>query len=585
MMFAGTSLSAWGLGSIMQDPGAITDPTSLQAILTEINGVDHRAFVQMNSLSIQDTLGQPVTASFTILNPSIAPAEGETIRVLFHSQVIFSGTIDRVGKTTSGLQVFSYRCECKDFSQVLERRIIRRNFTDVTVQSLLDSLLDNELTGELLTLGTIDSRATLPLVDAQNARAFDVCRTVAGTTGQTFYVDYDRSIQMRSTTVSASPLLLTESVVEIDGTTVQSDRETYRNHQTVVVTGTPANTTTEALSVIVERKSTNQIALRQEIEGGTGRYDAIDEVTHPTSNDPVKLALMGVGYANLRLALSGTLRQTVQCKVRSYGFRAGQVASVNLPTFGLIGTYVIQRVTIREENGVSLVHTLELTSSSLQQRAYESWLSIVKAGKVTVQLPGFVAENLETFITTGSDTWTVPAGVTLVEVTCYGAGGGGGGASQSWTQNFGTCYNTQNPVGGHAGDGGKAVTVVEVVEGQVLDIVVGAAGTPGINGSKQFYSWPSPGDCTAQVTATGGVDGGFSLVQAVGVTVCQGNGGFKGTPAVIIYDVSITAGVDGADGSGLGDGVTLGGGSVGGVRGVVGVAPTGGLDGKVEVRW
>lgn len=41
MIFGGTALADVPLGSVLQDPGTITDPTSFQAITTELNGVSN----------------------------------------------------------------------------------------------------------------------------------------------------------------------------------------------------------------------------------------------------------------------------------------------------------------------------------------------------------------------------------------------------------------------------------------------------------------------------------------------------------------------------------------------------------------
>ncbi|HLZ35787.1 MAG TPA: hypothetical protein VKP13_17430 [Nitrospira sp.] len=566
MMFGGGGLSSVGLGSISQDPGAIIDPTSLRPILTEINGIDARDRIQPDSIQIDDTLGQPVSASFIMVNPGSIPIVGDTIRILFYSHVIFAGTIDRVEKSTDDLAAFHYRCDCLDWSQVLIRRQLRRNFTNLPVQNILDSILDNELAEESLTIGTIDSRSSLPLVDAENARVFDVCREMAGATGQTFYVDYDKSIQMRSTSVEAAPLVLDEDHVEVQGTRVQTDREAYRNVQIVVVTGTPPDKNTDAMTVIVERTNDDQIAARQAIEGGSGRYEEIEEVTHPISNDGVELALLGIGYARLRLATSGTTRQTVRGQVRGYGFRAGQLASVNLPTFGIVGTFVIQKVSIQEQAAQYLLHQLELTSSSLQQRAYEAWLSVVKKGKVTIQLPGSLTNNLETFNTPGGYTWTVPAGVTSVEVTCIGASGGGGGQRNT---NLATPTN-----GGKGGDSGKAVTILSVSPGEILSLTIGAAGLAG-----------SAGYAHLGIVATDGTDGGLSSVARASLIVCQGNGGTKG-----IHATSAGNGADGTPGSGIGDAISTGGGKVGGAGGIGQKGGDGtnagpGSDGLVKIRW
>lgn len=567
MQFAAGTFAGDSFGSIMLDPGAIVDPTSLRPILTELNGVDVRAFVAMDSLRIQDTLGQPVTANFMMVNPTTIPVLGDKVRIFYHSQLIFSGTIDHVQKQSPDLSTFQYQLDCLDWSQTLFRRKLRRNFINLPIQNILDSILDNELIGETLTIGTIDSRATMPLVDSRNARVFDVCRDMAGATGQTLYVDFDQTIQMRSTSVPVAPLTFSEANVLLDGMQSTVDRETYRNVQTVVVTGTPPQNV-DALVTTQQRTNTDQIAARAAIEGGAGIYEEVEEITHPTSNDGAEIALLGISYARLRLATSGTHRVTVRAQVRGYGFRAGQIATVNLPTFGLVGTYIVQRVSISEVAGVHLFHDLELTSSSLQQRAYESWLSIVKGGKVTVQMPGSLTNNLVTFTTPGADTWTVPAGITSAEFSSVGASGGGGG------QFNGTAFLAFATNGGKGGDSGKAISIRDVIAGQIYDVVVGSAGIKGTLGS-----------LSPPVTGTDGTTGGLSSVSLSATIISQGNGGGGGKHGVLG-----SSGQAGTAGSGVGDAVSVGGGRIGGAGGIGsnggnGTNPTNGQDGRVEIAF
>lgn len=567
MQFGAGSCAGVSLGSVMQDPGAIVDPTSLRPILTEINGVDARASIKMDSLRIQDTLGQPVTAAFVMVNPDSPPVVGDKVRIFYHSQLIFAGTMDHIDKSSPDLSTVEYAVDCLDKTHTLIRRKVSRNFTDVPIPNVLDSLLDNELADEELSIGTIESRSTLPLVDSRHGKALDILRDMGAATGQTFYLDFDGSIQMRSTLVEAAPLVLSEANVLLEGTTSSSDRETYRNVQKVLVTGTPAVKSQDALTTMQERRNEDQIAARQAIEGGSGIYEEVEEITHPTSNDGAEIALLGISYARLRLATSGTPRTTVRCQVRGYGFRAGQVATVDLPTFGLSGTFAIQRVTIREQAGTLLFHDLELTTSSLQQRAYESWLGIVKGAKVTVQVPGSLTSNLQTFNTPGSTTWTVPAGITMVEFTCVGGSGGGGGGDYGYSGISGWFWLGD---GGAGGNSGKAVSIIAVTPGETLDIFIGSAGIAGSNGV--------PGVFPSYTASVSGTDGTASWVKRSGVTLGQGDGGGAGVNYV-------AGGANGATGSGIGDAVSVGGGRAGGARGANGSAPGPGEDGYVTIQW
>jgi hypothetical protein len=578
MQFASGGLGSVALATILQDPGASNDE-ALSPIVTTLNSMDIRDQLMVETLRIDDTLGQPVTASFVLKNSLVEI--GDVVQIRYFSQVIFAGFIDRIQRTSPDLDTVFYDCQCLDWSRILLRRKIRRNFTNATVQSIVESILDIELFGEGLTMGTIDARAILPLVETKNAKVFDVLRSVAAAAGQSFYVDYDQTIQMRSTTVPQAPLLVNEANTLLDQSRLTKDTDVYRNRQTVVVTGTPPNASTDAQTVTSQRENVSEITVRATIEGGTGIYEEFEEVTHPTSNDPVQLALLGISYASLRLATSSVTRLTLTCRMQGYGFRAGQVASVNLPAFGVIGEYVIQKVSLTEMGGTRLSHVLELTNSSLQQRAYETWLKIVSSGAVIVQGPGFIATHLSSFGTSGTTTWTVPAGVTVVEFTTYGTGGGGGGGHYGWTQNYGTCYNNANQVGGHGGPGGKAVAVFGVEEGQVYDLAIGAGGVAGVSGAGNVFTWPPPGtNCTTPVTQTSGQEGGVTTVKLGALVVCQANSGGLGT-----YGYNGLNGVDGAVGGGVGDGVTPGAGALGGVRGAALVQPTAGGQGKIEVRW
>jgi hypothetical protein len=554
-------------------------PENASTIVVELNAVDMRLFTVMDSVSIQDTQGQPVTAHFTLVNPFTSPVVGDAIRILYYAQVIFSGTIDRINKSSSDLKNRLYEIDCLDWAQTLFRRKISRTFTSQSVLQIVNSILSTELVNERVTLGVIETTSVVPLVETKNARIFDVLRDLAATTGQTFYVDFDQKIEMRSVTVTASPLVFSEGNVLLDGTTVDMDRDTYRNTQTSLVTGTPA-AGVAANTYAYTESNLDQIAARKAIEGGTGIYEEIQEITHPTSNDSTQLGQLAIGYAVVSLILSGTPRQTIKCPVRGYGFRSGQIATVSLPTFGIVGTYIIQRVTGREQSGQYLFHELELTSSNAQQRAYESWLAIVKGAKVTVKIPGAITTNLATFSTPGATTWTVPGGVTEAQFICFGGSGGAGGYWKtvnkhgSVTPGDWTCDRAAN--GGAGGNGAKVISIRTVVAGQIYNVVVGAKGA---KATQQIGSIDSLAVC-GNNTNNSGSAGTASTVKLGTVTMAQADGGAGGNKA----DGTSTTGVEGADGSpgsGFGDLIGVGGGKIGGANWPV----SDGQDGTVLVRW
>ena len=139
------------------------------------------------------------------------------------------------------------------------------------------------------------------------------------------------------------------------------------------------------------------------------------------------------------------------------------------------------------------------------------------------------------FQTAGTCTWTVPSGISAVDVLAVGGGGGGG----AW-------------VGGGGGGGGVTETNgVSVTAGSRIDVVVGAGGvgasitstfTNGANGQSSRFGSASP------VIALGGGVGASVNSQSAGTgsSVATGGGG---------------ANTSWSAGSGTGSGTTLAGGS------------------------
>ena len=165
------------------------------------------------------------------------------------------------------------------------------------------------------------------------------------------------------------------------------------------------------------------------------------------------------------------------------------------------------------------------------------------------------AQTTESFTSPGTISWTVPAGVTSIEIECWGGGGAGGGVNV-----------TANIDQGAAGGGGKGgmytLTTLAVTPGSTLTISVGAGGTGTTGaGNSGGASWVSttanqPWTGNTGAWASGGNGGG-------GATTNIGSGatGYSspGTGSGIIWD-----GGSGAPGRRLAGGNQAGGGGGGG---------------------
>jgi hypothetical protein len=526
-------------------------------VLVEINGLSAALAVIISTVQINDTLGSLTTCQFDLKKTAAVsrPNIGDTVRILYFDFVLFAGIITRVEPVIdTSMADIRYRCTGSDWSYLLMRRRVRRNFVNKGVLEIADSLLDNEAAGDGFTLGAADNGPLLSLVDTKNARVFDVLTQAAAAAGLTILIDPDKRLNFVSVNVPQGPKALTDSTVM--ESSIIEDMEGYRNVQTIICTGTPQTTTEAALSYIATKQNDDQITERQSVEGGSGRYEEMEEITHPTSNTPTDIALLALAYCDLRLALSGVVRKTLKAKVRGYGFRAGQSVTVNLTGVAQTGTWLIQRASLAELAARELFYDLELVLTSTQLRAYNSWLNIVKAGKVTVQIPSTIGLGggvLTSYTTPGTFTYIATTTGTIA-ITIKGASGGGGQGAH--------VINTgQEFRGGAGGNGGYATRIFSVNVGDQLDIVIGSHGVA------------SPGSGTP---ATGG---GNTTVSKSGVVLCAGNGGGGGSNATGAGD-----GTNGTPGTGTGDTVLTGGGKTGGAGGYLSAPPGDGLDGEVDIQ-
>ncbi len=193
-------------------------------------------------------------------------------------------------------------------------------------------------------------------------------------------------------------------------------------------------------------------------------------------------------------------------------------------------------------------------------------------------LAGFAAHAATTLTNTynSSTTWQVPAGVTSVTISAWGAGGGSGGSTNSGAQ-------VRVAGGGGAAGGAFAGSTVSVNAGDVYSINIGAGGTAGVGGiagtggtgGNSYVSNNVPSGLA--VLAQGGAGGGNGTIA--GTTPTQGTGGVGSTSSSV--GTTLFAGGSGAAAINPNSGAGGGGAGSGGAGGN-GVATTAGTGGTPD---
>ena len=166
-----------------------------------------------------------------------------------------------------------------------------------------------------------------------------------------------------------------------------------------------------------------------------------------------------------------------------------------------------------------LYNSTGTATGSLNDTAIRT-LAGIASGPISLgSLYGTHAHRVISYTTAGTYSYTVPAGVTSIDLLAAGGGGSGGGAYFSFT------------AGGAGGGGGggqvQNLTSVSVTPGQVLTIVVGAGGQSTAGNAGNVGGNTTIMGTGVSVTARGGAGGGLGggAISAAGAVSYQYNDG------------------------------------------------------------
>ena len=182
-------------------------------------------------------------------------------------------------------------------------------------------------------------------------------------------------------------------------------------------------------------------------------------------------------------------------------------------------------------------------------RSIAAAMLAVAVGLIPFAAPSALGVTVTTN-TAGTTNWTCPAGVSTIQVECWGGGGaGGGGVHTSAGSN-----TSQNGGGGGGGAYAKRISV-PVSPGNNYTITIPAAAVSGANGNANGAGQVNggtvtfTGDAGVTVTAAGGTGGKWSNTGTSNSTNGQG-GGAGGTTAASVGDAgAVFAGGAGSTGN------------------------------------
>lgn len=177
-----------------------------------------------------------------------------------------------------------------------------------------------------------------------------------------------------------------------------------------------------------------------------------------------------------------------------------------------------------------LLHAHQSCAASARAPIWFWFICIIALGLFSIPA------NAQTFSTPGSWTYTVPAGVTRVQVQVSGAGGGGGAADSAR--------------GGNGGNGAKVTAIITVTPGEVLSgTIAQGGGSAFTSGATMFGYVPCTGSGAGGTGRAAGGNGAAANCPGVGYSG-SGAGGGGSTSLAVNGVVFIQAGGGGGGAGG-----------------------------------
>lgn len=262
--------------------------------------------------------------------------------------------------------------------------------------------------------------------------------------------------------------------------------------------------------------------------GGVSFFDAVPYPTANTVGNKVKAVEANVTSVTNRVGAmrqvwqatgsAGTYAVTVSPAVTSY--TTDQILTVRFQNAGTTAATIningVGAVGLSQYNAAGVLGNPVIAANQVSDIAYN--------GSVFVLLdpltPAATVTPRGMQVFTSNGTFTTPAGVSFIKVTCVGGGGGGSSAFDA-----STIDSSASLPGGAGGGGATAEKYISTTAGTTYSVVIGGGGVGGVP------------------PVLGGSNGSPGGTTAFGISLVTANGGGAGT-------VSFAGGVGGAGGAG-----------------------------------
>ncbi len=201
-----------------------------------INEIDKTKYVSQNGFQIENILTYLVDkCKFQVrkVNGSdvldYAPTIGNDIQVTYQYEKIFGGVITRVNKYLDTTGILVYDCECEDYTKFLDRKLVAKDYTNMSVNDIISDINDIYLTD--FTINNVDCDLVIDYVAFNYITVSKALAKLANLVHFDWYVDYNKDIHFFSKISNSAPfdVIDTDGSYNINTLKIKQDNSQVRN--------------------------------------------------------------------------------------------------------------------------------------------------------------------------------------------------------------------------------------------------------------------------------------------------------------------------------------------------------------------
>ncbi|GIP38301.1 hypothetical protein J31TS4_15810 [Paenibacillus sp. J31TS4] len=204
-----------------------------QIVTHKISSINNKRITrQVNTLSIEDTIGERSTATFVVeTDLGIHFQQGEPVEIYDDDQtLIFAGVIDKPSeRRPPGAHFLLHTIRCKDMHYLADKRVLARAYQETSAGEIVRDILGSKLSEEGIIAGNIQDGPVVQEAIFNYVPVSRALEALAEKAGFLWWIDFDRTLHFVERATYSAPWTVTADVDP--NITVEHGNPKYRNSQ------------------------------------------------------------------------------------------------------------------------------------------------------------------------------------------------------------------------------------------------------------------------------------------------------------------------------------------------------------------